>query len=113
MPLEIDKVMILSTSHITREDSERLHAACKPDACAGPTCDEWSSYGWWVYLPTAGAPGDEITGLDPASVADCWVAYGMSAAFVEAGRFAAQHGCKWIRFDCDGDTTPELTTFEW
>lgn len=27
--------------------------------------------------------------------------------------YAHDHGCKWIRFDCDGPILPELPTFEW
>ena len=86
MSLEIEKMLVLSTSHITGE-------AALTRAITYPK----SEYGWFVYVP-----GDLNLRGDghPKCLHDCM-------------NFALKHDCHWIMFDCDGLTVEELPSYDW
>lgn len=95
--LEIQKTLILSTGHITLEDSLKLGRGSTAIIC------DTGAYNWSVYV-----------GMDDieerySSVED----EGFSAAFISAMKLAHANDCVWVKFDQDGPYVEQLATFDW
>lgn len=84
---QIEKLLLLSTGHLTEKTTR--------NALAAPT-DSWPCsggpipYGWFVYAHDENV-GDQI----PADLWRCMV-------------FARGLGCEYVKFDCDVEPIPEL-----
>jgi hypothetical protein len=108
--LEFDRVLVLATSHVTRETAAAFDAAGQVAAWRGggshplnghpalravPGLMVWE-YGWMLYC---GGHGDEVPEMFPE----------LPAIFAKA----RAHGCEWVRFDCDGPEVEGLAVFDW
>lgn len=96
--LDIEQMLVVSTSHITPELAQTL--SNDPD----PEHMEWwpdfsRDEGWIFYAPASD--------VDDPRYAD---APACLQALIE---FARSHGCCWLMLDCDGETVPALPTWEW
>lgn len=87
--LQIDKMLTISTSHVTSK-----------------TCNEWlggpdrsisaypkGEYGWFIYTDgdNKDLPNDLLLCV----------------------QFAREHGADWLVLDCDGDQVDGLVIFDW
>jgi hypothetical protein len=88
-PLEIAKMLILSTAHVTLETSQRL-----PDGIEGLIAYEKGEYGWLIYV---NAPHVVPLPADLQGVRD----------------LARNHGCEWVMLDRDGDVIDALPSYDW
>lgn len=86
--IEINRVMSISTAHITEKTADLL---IKGEL--EPAVYPKDKYGWFIFVPK------EIVAVpdDLGIVMD----------------FARRHGCSWIDMDCAGNTVPFLPTYEW
>ena len=112
MKIETIKALVISTSHITKEDGklllERSHTPGVSDLPSTyqlvPATDE---YGHWIW----------VGALDEEASLECQCAAaedeGYSAYFTDILRLAHKNGCSYIRFDRDGPTYKELATLDW
>jgi hypothetical protein len=96
--LEIDKILTLSTGHVTNKDAVLLEedkgtVAYKDD------------YGFILYI----LEGND--GLN--STMDIYQAEGFSMAMEACILFAHGKGCKFLRLDSDGPTVDFLPNFNW
>jgi len=92
MTLEINKMLTISTGHISLETADRISAG-DDDL---PWILNWSEYGWLVLC-------HDITGDDldfPQDLQRCM-------------DFARSRDCEWLRLDMDGDQIDELPVFDW
>ena len=103
MKLEIHKMLVLKTSHVSPLTSARIAEGTERQASGGLTEDDFwlpqftRDEGWMFYTrdtkqeETHGAPEDLLVVL----------------------RFALEQGCHWVMFDCDGPEVEGLPLFEW
>jgi hypothetical protein len=101
MTLEIAKMLILSTSHVTNETRLKMEQWAEGEADENgfiPTVYRKGDYGWIIHVHEAESEMD--TDRFPEDV---------TAAIV----FARGQGCQWIMYDCDADEIDELPTYEW
>lgn len=94
--LEIHKVLVLSTTHVSEETAAMIDAAA-----AGrdfPFAPEFSrNEGWMFYCYK---PDEVDLSKRPADL-------------VKVMEFARACGCQWVMFDRDGDTVDGLPIYEW
>lgn len=88
--LEIRKVLVLSTSHVTEATARMLNRL--PAAEWPVTGGHYGSYGWFLYC-----------GINESTPADLAVLF----------EFAVNKGCHHILLDQDADFVDELEIFEW
>lgn len=103
MEREIQKMLIVSTAHISKDDNEILGTFGEPD---GPMClivDPYP-YGYIVWIGTYS--GDEEY---PGQIKD----EGLSDEFISLMELAEQLGCEYLKLDRDGPIYDDLPTFEW
>jgi hypothetical protein len=98
---EIDRVISLSTGHVTQEDMERIDDHCTTPAA--PLVCAADPYGGWLY-----APDSEIY---IKNIEDD----GYSDSMVKVIRYARKKGCKYVRLDRDVplEETEDLNVHEW
>ncbi len=125
--LEFLKVLVLSTSHITQEDTTAIEQITYDNYAPAWTIIPHLEYGWWIRIPYSPAERDPTTwardrwGVPPSAQVP---ANHNFAEWEEASRvfsstvfnllmFAHGHGCQWLRLDSDGSTIEELPTFDW
>ena len=111
MKLEIEKVVNLSTAHITERDNHHL-AECTKDDHPELTYSQagWvisTGYGFMVFVPPKGN-GEEV-----AEHVHGFKQVGMSKEFIALFKLAAEQGCTWLRLDCDIPTVEGLQVFDW
>jgi hypothetical protein len=90
--VQIDDVLVLSTIHLTRKTSERIERS-RPGM---PAAAIWKDYGYFMWADQ----GFSIMEISRECL-----------ELVRVIDFALNHGCQWIRFDCDGPEIAELPTF--
>ena len=101
---EIYKTLVLSTAHITEEDSELLeeigdhHYSMVAENIDFPAVTI-GEFGWRVLIP------DEDYLIPPTSK--------LSAAFWGLVDEARKEGCRWLELDRDADAVQHLEVFEW
>lgn len=97
----IDKVLTISSFHVSPDTSEKLDkldtepAFPHIDLSVYPKAD----FGWWICIDPC-IVKDDGTRRIPDDLMDCI-------------RFAWKHDCTWLCFDCDGEIIPELKTYDW
>ena len=101
--MEINKMLTVSTAHITQETAELLDKICKDSTLSSLIVYEkvcrykniQEEYGWFIYcnvnLADLKAPEDLLNVI-------C---------------FAKDLGCAWLCFDRDGDILDYLETYNW
>lgn len=101
--LEIHKTLVLSTAHMTYQDSQLLSFARH---CAGPNVDkdvpvsyELEQWGWLVYTNPKFTTEKQLKKFSPG--------------FAKAIKLARKNDCLYIRFDSDGPEIDELETYDW
>lgn len=87
--LEIDKVLIVSTLHVTLNESNLLEQHGYGRA-----------YGWLVALDTRGK-------------AICPEWKHRSPGFAGIVRVAKANGCRYVLFDRDGQVIPDVPSYDW
>lgn len=94
---EIQRTLVVSTSHISQEDATYLE-----QASTWPLSVVWLNYeyGWIIYLFKKDDYFQEVTQGAPQSI-------------VSLMRLAIQLNCDWLRIDADGPEVPGLPTYEW
>ena len=98
MSLEIHKVLVLSTAHMTEGDSNLLPYAEE----YGLVVYEMDEFGWMIYV------NDEyLQKVLPPELSD------FSDGFKQAIKLAQKNGCEWLRFDRDANTVEQLPEYEW
>lgn len=102
----VDRILNVSTSHITTHDHNLLLTKNEDDACKVAAC--FSSYpydeGWFLYLydnPSSGFHAKDMT------------AAGFSHAFCDIVKFAVENKCSLIRLDADAEQYEDFPTFNW
>lgn len=91
MKLEITRTLIVSTSHIPKEDGEVFS-----ESGNGQTVAYEYEYGWWVWT----GEKDENYSL-------------LSVFTNEILALARKNNCEWVRFDADGSEIEGLEKFDW
>lgn len=92
---EIAKTLVVSTVHITLEDSKKL------PGIAGRVIDH--GYGWLVHV---GGDDSDTETID-SNFAD------FSPEFLHLFTIAREQGCLWLNLDQDGPEYESLQQFDW
>lgn len=118
MKLDIEKILNLSTAHITARDNGHLSECAKlsnPSACHSEVAQEYNAAGWvietgfgfMIFVPPKGnreEVEDHVKGFKHV---------GMSPEFIAIFKLAAEKGCRWLRLDCDIPVVEGLPEFDW
>jgi hypothetical protein len=97
----IEKVLDISTAHISESDDSLI----KEDSFPGSAYQY--EYGYFVYTGLGETP------VDHKNHKAGYKKHGMSKEFISIIEKARRKGLKYVKFDCDGMTYSDLTTFEW
>ncbi len=111
MKLEIEKMLIINSGHVTKEDMDSL---CDPDLNTYPYTRLPTEYGVIVYLTSdmeLPARTNSIDFITEGSSPSWCKAF--SEEFIEILRIAKENDCHYVNFDCDGTEVPELPRFDW
>jgi hypothetical protein len=95
-PHEVERVLVLSTGHITHNDSKLLDKKVIPCTCY--------DFGYLLYV------GDKVT---HAECREDWVGSGISVALYHLFFVAREQHCTWLKLDADGPLRDDLPRFEW
>jgi hypothetical protein len=87
---QMEKMMVLSTAHVTHETRVRLDN----ENFDGLVAYDKAEFGWWIAIVE-----DE---LDPTQLPD-----DLRQVLIYAKKF----GCAWVMLDCDADTIDDLPTY--
>lgn len=90
---EIQNVLVLSTSHLTKATADLLTSG----ADGLPVFFDKGEYGWWVHVP------ERTIDIPEACPADLRVLIWR----------AHQLDCHWVCLDRDGSVNSNLPTWEW
>ena len=91
---QIEKTLVLSTAHISQEEIKKLDT--NPDSYPSTVIYHPSGYGTILHVPD-----------------EAWDFSACSEDLVKIINEARRLECSWVNFDRDGETYPELKTFEW
>jgi hypothetical protein len=94
---QIDRALVLSTSHITYATSLVLDDA--HSTYDMPSTIVWPCYGYFIWVDT-----------DWRNVSKDAERFPELAGILA---FAQARGCQWVRLDCDGPEMAGLPTFDW
>ena len=96
--LEIQRVLVLSTVHISRADAAVLRQLSDHELVTGPVVYAYPE-GYWIHM------GDEMYEYEEVPQ--------LSKAFYAAAKLAQKNGCQFLRLDCDGQVRANLPQFNW
>lgn len=102
--IEIEKMLVLSTGHLTKVTAALLNDAAEEDP---PFCTlEWGpafarDEGWLFYVPPITENGEPD---DPEGAPE-----DLTRVFM----LAREHGCMWVMLDCDGPQVEGLPYQTW
>ena len=97
----INKVLDISTGHLTKKDNELLTEAGKGET-GNPIVAYIYEYGYFVFVP------EEDDGLNQHAET-----YGYSKTFTKIMTRARELKCKYIQFDGIGIEYEDLEVFDW
>lgn len=97
---EFEKVLVLSTGHMLKSDSELLDKEDRPSLVAYPY-----DYGHYIWV---GIDDDSFENNFEGAIAD-----GFSEAFLNLLRLAHRMNCPYLKLDCDGPIMDDLPKFDW
>ena len=94
--------LVVSTGHMSLEDSKKLDVLGKDKATGSPECPlvELYEYGYRVYTGGEDSP-------------DQYVFPEYTQAFNDIVRYARRKGHRWVEFDSDGPVYDALPLFDW
>lgn len=93
--MEISKMLILSTAHITEKTAKELdYAIGRIDSGVDLCVYEKKDYGYFVHIPD-----DWDERIIPSDLVDCL-------------RLAVNDGCEWLCLDRDGEITSLLFAYK-
>ena len=98
--LEIDKMITISTGHISKHTAlalEREVKYCLNEIEIPLSIYIKAEFGWFIFIPDN---SEFEEGRIPDDLTDCI-------------NFAKKHNCKWLCLDCDGLIMSELKTYDW
>ena len=95
--LETPRMLVLSTSHVTRATSSNFDMQCDDV----PT-----------FYPKTYPDGEQVGWIIPIDPTMPW-SHMVSADLVAIRALAELNGCTWIMLDRDGDVIDELPSFDW
>lgn len=87
--LEIDTMLVLSTSHLSRETTNLVESETADTLTWGPSFTRDQG---WIWHANQSVP--------PADLDACL-------------KLAHDAGCVWVMFDCDGPVVEGLAVYEW
>jgi len=96
---EIEKVLVLSTGHVTLEDSHRLDLKDRANVIVHDY-----EHGWYIWVGSDEPFSDQLLRAR---------AEGYSAAFCNLMTLAHSLGCSYLKLDCDGPLREDLPKFDW
>ena len=106
--MELQRVICLSTAHVTQFDTDRLaEDAGDPRFSQNPVFAANHTYGAFVYIPQTEKGVEELV--------DSATKYGYSASFARLLRYGAANQARYIHLDCDGptDESAPLDIHDW
>ncbi len=113
--MEIQKVICLSTAHVTQDDMNGTlnakYAHQNESALDQPIFAAKHQYGAFVYIPQRKAGVEQL--IEDA------LEFGYSESFAKLLRYGAKHKARYIHLDCDGPIDAwqvqceELDEHEW
>jgi len=111
MKLEIEKMLIINTGHISSQDMENL---TDTDPHPYPYTVLLTEYGVIISLTSDMEiqPKEQSIVFISDKKVEPWVKE-YSKEFIDILRLAKAEGCTWINFDCDGTEHDELPKFNW
>lgn len=111
MKLEIEKMLIISTGHISAKDMENLTTT---DPHPYPYTVLPTEYGAIISLTSDMVipPKEQSIAFISGKEIEPWVKE-YSPEFLDILRLAKAKDCTWINFDCDGSEYAELPKFNW
>jgi hypothetical protein len=112
--MSIEKMMCLSTAHITEKTAEEFNLGLAMLAIEDPNerehdVSEWMShltvyphgdYGWLICIAGDIAMDEEFRQAGPAEL-------------LAVIAYADDNGCEWVLLDRDADLIDELPNFDW
>ena len=102
--LEIEKSLVVSTAHITKEDDELLTQETKEENIHDQLLyPQAVDYGYYIST---------IEELEP-KMCDLLLETGYSPALLSLLRLAHEIGCQYLRLDRDGEIYDEFPQFDW
>lgn len=93
MSFEVDKVLVVSTAHISEATRDKIHE----DVIEGIHAVPRDEYGWMIY----------VTDLEPEERAAA------PLELVKLLDHARERDCTWLMLDCDGPTAEGFDRFNW
>jgi hypothetical protein len=111
MKFETERMLVVSTAHITQDDSKILDdLACydSDGACTDPPALIVYKNEYWFLVCVRNGPsnGASVSWLKALRLK-------LSTACQNWMIKAVQHNCNWIKFDRDGEVYEGFPTFEW
>ena len=97
--LEIEKILTLSTAHITLDTNNMLIRESDPNFCGCLTVYSKDDYGFFIFVPDMEQL--EADGLNIPNDLMCCM------------KLASENGCSWLCLDCAGSEAEGLVTYEW
>jgi hypothetical protein len=104
--LEIDRVLVLSTSHIPKELGVAGSGVVPGGARMDDLAQMTGEYGWQIWAGNEDLVPSIGNGPDDEDAAALEVLQNVLT-------FARRRGCRYVRFDADADEIAALPTFEW
>jgi len=99
MSMEITKMLVLSTNHVTQETDEMFSEALRDGVSFPVGLYAKGHYGWFLNVSE-----------DPHNVEEHpW----MTPDLYKVLRFARDQDCDWVMLDRDGDIIDELPSYAW
>lgn len=99
MEIEMLRVPVISTGHLSEETRRRLDAECNENPWVPLAAWE---YGYFMFVDDPSGEREEVP-ADIQALADWWRKH------EAAGRF---DNSRWIRLDRDGETAGDLPTYD-
>lgn len=97
--LRIEKVLTLSTCHISEETARQLEKSLNGEYFPISVYRK-ERYGWWLFI--------QKDRLDEFAVSKY-----ISDDLYECIQLAVGYGCEWLCLDCDGQEADNLQRYEW
>lgn len=111
MKLEIEKMLVISTWHVSEKDMTFL---CEPTPNGYPYTKISTGYGTLIRIPDDMVLPEKAQSIDfikSRSIPD-WCKL-FSKEFIEILRLAQDKKCAWVNFDRDGPEVEGLPKFPW
>lgn len=113
----IEKTLVLSTAHVSPTTAHALNSADLHGSLTVDTRQNLPAYYAILKAPPPAPPDwapqlawDHGWSWWVDGAADC---VDFPPEFAAIFKLAADHGCKWVRFDCDAEIIAGLPTWEW